>query len=135
MQEAPLIEANCRAVEDFKAKKITEAQMWAIIRSNIKVSVDPLDQEDHLPKRNENVYDINRKGKSQPNGYISEILEYGTYGTVEVTFWDEPEVSTDIIQLLNMNWDSEGKRWYVTKRKSTFFRDKLAAYRAAKGKL
>lgn len=134
MQHSPLIEENCRAVEDFKAKKITEAEMWAIIRRNIHVETNPLDHEDHIARRGESVYDINRKGKAQPNGKITEIEEYGSCGSVVVSFFDEPEWSEVLIHMLDMNWDSTDKRWYVTQRKSTFFRDKLAAYRKLKGK-
>lgn len=133
MQPSPLIEANCKAVEDFKLGLITEPEMWSIIRSNIKIDVE-YDDEPHRAARGENVYNVNRRGRYQPNGYIKEIEEYGPYGSVIVSFWDEPEETEVLISMLEMNWDAQYKRWYVTpKRKSTFFRDKLAAYKANKG--
>lgn len=134
MPPTQLIEENCRAVADFNAGKITTDEMWAIIRRNIKVEVDPADHEEHIARRGESVYDPNRKGDLQPNGKITDIEEYGSCGSVMVTFFDDPDWSTVLIHMLDMNWNSEAKRWYVTKRKSTFFRDKLAAYRKAKGK-
>ena len=129
-----LIEENCRAVEDFKAGLITEPQMWAIIRRNIKVEHEP-SGEDHIAGRGESVYDVNRKETSQPNGKITEILDWGSFGTVIVSYFDEPEWTEEVVSMLDMSWDPKDKRWYVRerRRKSTFFRDKLAAYRKLKG--
>ena len=126
-----LIPANCKAVENFKAGLITEPELWTIIRSNINVSVDPEEVEYHSPSRGEQVYNYNRVGKGQPNGYVSEVEEYGPHGLVTVHWYEEPEEAESIFTQ-SMDWHHVHRRWYIPKKKSRYFRDKLIILRARK---
>jgi malate synthase len=114
-----LVPENCKAVEDFNAGRITSAQMWSIIRRNIHIEVEE-PEEFHHPKRMEAVYDINRKGKGQPNGYILDVMEWGEDGQCLVRFYDNDQ---SIIRTGKMDWISQYKRWEVERKRSTYFRD------------
>ena len=96
-------------------------------------------EDPHRPSVGDQVYDWNRYARHkwpdapcQPNGYIREVIDEGL---ILASFYDEPEETETLIHLDKMDWHSIHKRWYIHQRPSTFFRDKLAIYRARKAGL